>query len=242
MCHGTDSRPPAPPDPGEVAAHGPVVLTSADGTAFSAYAATPVRPREQGVVILPDIRGLHPFYVALAQRFAEAGYHAVAIDYFGRTAGTTPRGDDFEFRPHVDQVDPQNVLADARAALDHLRGQGIDTVFSVGFCFGGGQSWRLAATDLPIAGAVGFYGRLALLSEVADGVHAPLLMLIAGADRTTPEEFAAVAERISDAGSPVDMQVYDGAPHSFFDRAYADWADACADAWARIIAFTERHR
>ena len=49
------------------------------------------------MVVLPDVRGLHPYYVELAERFAEAGIPAVAIDYFGRTAGVEPtRGDEFE--------------------------------------------------------------------------------------------------------------------------------------------------
>ncbi len=240
MCHETDSRPPAPPNPGTVAEHGPLQLTSADGTEFSAYQARPGTPRGQGVVILPDVRGLHPFYVALAQRFAEAGFDAVAIDYFGRTAGTTPRDDDFEYRSHVDQLTPEHVLADARAAVGHLQAQGVETVFSVGFCLGGGQSWRLAATDLPVAGSIGFYGRISLLEEVVADVHRPLLMLIAGADHTPPEQFQAVAARLTADGKDVELQVYDGAPHSFFDRAFAQWESACTDAWERILDFTAR--
>ena len=45
----------------------------------------------RNVVILPDVRGLHPYYEALAVRFAEAGFHAVAFDYFGRTQGAAQR-------------------------------------------------------------------------------------------------------------------------------------------------------
>src|SRR4051794_32250802 len=98
MCHDDDSRAPAPPVRGEVGAHGDLTLTSDDGTAFAAYEATPAgfRTGGAGMVVLPDVRGLHPYYKDLAQRFAEAGIPAVAIDYFGRTAGTTDRGDDFE--------------------------------------------------------------------------------------------------------------------------------------------------
>ena len=35
---------------------------------------------------------------------------------------------------------------------------------------------------------------------------------------------------------------YDGAPHSFFDRRYEDFADASEDAWRRVLEFIERHR
>src|SRR5688500_18369379 len=87
MCHDHDSRPPAPPRTGDVSERGVLALTSADGTAFSAAYAAPAAPAAVGVVVLPDIRGLHPYYVALAERFAEAGAATVAMDWFGRTAG-----------------------------------------------------------------------------------------------------------------------------------------------------------
>ena len=75
------------------------------------------------MIVLPDVRGLHPYYMDLTQRFAEAGIPAVAIDYFGRTAGTTARDDEFEYMPHVQQVDPANVRADVAAAIERLRSE-----------------------------------------------------------------------------------------------------------------------
>src|SRR4051812_8889694 len=105
MCHDDDSRPPAPPRSGDVAERGILTLTAGDGTTFSAAYAAPAEPPRVGVVILPDIRGLHPYYVALAERFAEAGAATVAIDYFGRTAGVVEdggtRAEDFDWRTHV---------------------------------------------------------------------------------------------------------------------------------------------
>src|SRR5215213_1930742 len=101
MCHDHDSRPPAPPRSGDVAERGVLPLTSADGTAFSAAYAAPAATPRAGVVVLPDIRGLHPYYVALAERFAEAGVAAVAIDWFGRTAGVAEAGtreEDFDWQ------------------------------------------------------------------------------------------------------------------------------------------------
>ena len=65
-----------------------LTLTSADGTEFSAYLAR--AEGSTGVVVLPDVRGLFRFYEQLAERFAAAGHPAIAIDYFGRTAGPRP--------------------------------------------------------------------------------------------------------------------------------------------------------
>src|SRR4029453_1576808 len=56
---------------------------SADGTRFSASLAESPEPSGKAVVILPDVRGLYPFYVELAERFASAGHHAIAIDCCG---------------------------------------------------------------------------------------------------------------------------------------------------------------
>jgi len=245
VCHDNDSRPPAPPRVGAVAGSGDLVLTSADGTRFGAYAARPEAPSGAGVVVLPDVRGLHPYYRDLAVRFAEAGLDAVAIDYFGRTAGIGERGDDFAWQPHREQTTPAGIAADAAAAVDHLTapdGPAARAVFTVGFCFGGSQSWRLAASDLPLAGTIGFYGRPALVEGVLDRIHRPLLMLVAGADGATPQaDFERMDKRLTAAGREHEMYVYPGAPHSFFDRAFDQWRDACADAWRRILAFVDRH-
>jgi carboxymethylenebutenolidase len=245
MCHDNDSRPPAPPRVGAVAESGDLVLTSADGTRFGAYAARPQMPSGVAVVVLPDVRGLHPYYRDLAVRFAEAGLDAVAIDYFGRTAGVGDRGEDFVWQPHREQTTPEGVAADAAAAVDYLRapdGPAARAVFTVGFCFGGSHSWRLAAGDLPLAGTIGFYGKPAMVEDVLDRIHRPLLMLVAGADAATPQtDFEQMDKRLTAAGREHEMHVYAGAPHSFFDRAFDQWQDACADAWRRILDFTDRH-
>jgi carboxymethylenebutenolidase len=223
MCHDDDSRAPAPPVRGEVAARGGLTLTSADGTVLSAYEATPAGFGQggPGMVVLPDVRGLHPYYKDLTERFAEAGIAAVAIDYFGRTAGTTDRGDDFEHMPHVQQVDPANVRRDVAAAMERL---------------------RTTAGDLDLAGVIGFYGRPVLVNDVVDQMHIPMLLQIAGADQaTSQEEFAEFERRLSAQGVEHDMKVYDGAPHSFFDRAFAEWKDAGADSWRRMLDFVAGH-
>src|SRR5438128_8889164 len=106
MCFDTDSSPPIPVIKGAAVSHEDLVLEAADGNRFAAFAAAPEAPAETGVVILPDVRGLYRFYEELALRFAERGVAAVAFDYFGRTAGTEKRGDDFEYMPHVEQTTP----------------------------------------------------------------------------------------------------------------------------------------
>lgn len=241
MCHDDDSRPPSPPIVGDVASYGRLDLVSTDGTALRAYQARPVPDPTLGVVILPDIRGLHPFYEDLAVRFAEAGFAAIAIDYFGRTAGAGERLDDFDWQSHVPLVQPDNVAADTEVAATLLRQQGATSVFTVGFCFGGSQSWRLSASDIGLSGVMGFYGKPSMVADVEQRMTTPTLMLVAGADSTPVEDFQALDDRIGANGTAHEMYVYDGAPHSFFDRSFGDWHGACDDAWRRMLDFTQAH-
>ena len=242
MCYGDDARPPAPPVTGPVGEHGEVVLTSADGTRFGAYHADPQVASTRGMVILPDVRGLHRFYRDLALRWAEAGLHAVAIDYFARTAGIGPREEDFPFRDHMAKLDFATVAQDASAAAAWLRERtGAAAVFTIGFCFGGAMSWRQAAVGDHLVGAIGFYGIPSRVADVVDRIAAPLLILAAGQDFTPVAEVEAFADRVRQRGVEADMWVYPDAPHSFFDRAFAEHREACADAWQHMLAFVDRH-
>src|SRR6187399_3056398 len=159
MCFELDSSPPIPVIAGAAVSHDDLVLEARDGNRFAAFLATPDEPSEKGVVILPDVRGLYRFYEELALRFAERGCPALAFDYFGRTAGIEKRDDDFEYMPHVQQTTPSGVQADVAACIARLRSDGCEKVFTVGFCFGGRNSWLAAAEGHGLAGCIGFYGR-----------------------------------------------------------------------------------
>src|SRR5205085_7310206 len=101
MCFDLDSSPPIPVISGAAVSHDDLVLEAKDGNRFAAFLATPDEPREIGVVILPDVRGLYRFYEELALRFAERGYTAIAFDYFARTSRTEKRDDASGHRPHA---------------------------------------------------------------------------------------------------------------------------------------------
>src|SRR5258706_5168578 len=139
MCSDDKARPPAPPGESGPARGEDVVLTASDGNRFAAYMASPGQPSGAQIVIYPDVRGLHQFYKELALRFAEVGISAIAIDYFGRTAGLTSRDESFEFMPHVQQIQLITFSLDVHAALDYLkdRAGAAKPTFLVGFCMGG---------------------------------------------------------------------------------------------------------
>ena len=248
MCFELDSLPPIPVISGAAVSHDDLVLEAKDGNRSAAFLATPEEPSGIGIVVLPDVRGLYRFYEELALRFAERGHTAIAIDYFGRTAGVEKRGDDFDYSPHVAATSPEGIQADVGAAVEHLRSLGMRSVFTVGFCMGGRQSWLAAAGGHGLAGGVGFYGRPGASNgalgpeQLASEMSAPILALQAGDDQNISAEANAAFDRaLSDAGVEHELVVYDGAPHSFFDRRHEEFAGASEDAWDRVLAFLERH-
>src|SRR5438105_14933577 len=125
MCFELDSLPPVPVIAGAAVSHEDLELEAADGTSFAAFHAAPDEPTDVGVVILPDVRGLYRFYEELALRFAERGIAAVAIDYFGRTAGVGKRDDEFPYMEHTAQTTPEGIQADVAAGVEELRSHGV---------------------------------------------------------------------------------------------------------------------
>ena len=121
MCVDNDSRPPIPPIAGGSAGSRDLRLVSADGTRLMAYEAHASAPTGAGMIVIPDVRGLHPYYKELADRFAEVGVDSVAIDFFARTASSDDRGESFDFMAHVPQTKPETLQADIATAAASLR-------------------------------------------------------------------------------------------------------------------------
>jgi carboxymethylenebutenolidase len=246
MCFDADASPPIAPIRGGSVAHRDLELTASDGNTFMAFEAA--GDNAHAVIVLPDVRGLFRFYEELALRFAENGYDSLAIDYFGRTAGNSKREAEWEFRPHVQNTTIDGVRADVAAALGHLRqGDPNRSVFVVGFCFGGSNAWHMAASDLDLNGAVGFYGHPdrpdvpqgapSVMSRVPD-FSCPILALQGGDDPGIPVDLDELfQETLAATEQPGEVVIYEGAPHSFFDRRQSEYEEASADAWNRILTF-----
>jgi len=250
MCHDLDSHPPIVPIAGGAVEGERTTITAADRNILAAFRARPTEPRGAGVAILPDVRGLHPFYEELALRFAERGIDAVAIDYFGRTAGTSTRGDAFGHMPHAERTTWAGISADIAAGVDALRRDGIVSAFTIGFCMGGRMSFLASTLDLDLSGVIGLYGTLqgpwrndapAPLDRL-DDVRAPVLGLFGGADAgITADAVAAFDRGLTERRIDHRIVTYPGAPHSFFDRKAVDVVGESAAAWVEITAFIEKH-
>lgn len=249
MCFDDGARPPLPPMRGGAIDARDLMLTSRDGTAVPAHGVRAERTGGPGIVVIPDVRGLLPYYEELARQFAGAGVHAVTLDLYARSAGSERRVPGWEHGPHVTRIDPARVDDDVAAAVAHLRaaeGGGAERIFTVGFCMGGRVSLLQAAAGLSLDGVIGLYpwptgdhrSGLPAPADEAPRFGCPVLTLYGGDDPGIPAEsrdtFAA-ALRL--AGIEHRSVVYDGAPHSFFDRREEHHAEASADAWRQMLAF-----
>jgi carboxymethylenebutenolidase len=250
MCFDHDSRPPIPPIAGGAVDAEGITLVSEDGTRFSTFRARAAEPTGAGILILPDVRGLVPYFEELASRFAERGIHALAVDYFARTDGLAPRPADFDYRPHVQQTRWATLAMDIRTGVAFLRseeGGSATSIFTIGFCMGGRLAYVSNTMGLGLAGVIGFYGPPVGASrdvpapvDLVGEMTGPVLAIWGGADEgITPDVTAAFDKALDSAGVEHRSITYPGAPHSFFDRKAEEFAEASAAAWKETLSFIE---
>ena len=152
---------------------------------------------------------------------------------------------------HVARTSPEGIQADVAAAAAYLRspaGGSRTSIFTVGFCFGGRNSWLAGAGGHDLAGAIGFYGMPGVRNGMpgptarAAAMRAPILAIQAGADaHITEQDNRAFDEALSAAGVEHEIVTVEGAPHSFFDRHHAEFQADSEDAWRRVLAFIDAH-
>jgi len=222
---------------------------------MAAYHATPAGNGAGGgnMILLPDNRGVTPFYERLAEHLASEGFSTLAIDYFARS----------EMQPSAPPLNPQAMLqriadltrdgcyAQISAAVNYLREDSHDDsakVVALGFCMGGRLAFLASQPQFALSGVIGLYGSLGPILdapgpvELADRFVAPILGIFGGADQfISAEQVSAFNEALTRSGAAHEFVTYPGAPHSFFDIAYEEHKEICADAWQRILAFVRAH-
>ena len=193
MCFELDSAPADPADLGGAPVRSEdLVLEAADGTRFAAFAALPDEPaRASASSSSRTSAGSTASTRSSRCASPSAATPRVAFDYFGRTAGVAKRDDEFPYMDHVAQTTPEGIQQDVarrRRAPALAAGGGCKVVFTVGFCFGGRNSWLAAAGGHGLAGAIGFYGSTGERNgapgptQRAAEFEAPILALQAGDD------------------------------------------------------------
>lgn len=253
MCYDSDAVPPSPGAPITTTTSARLLLTAADGAPCAAFRSLPAEPNGPGVLVLPDNRGLSTFYEQLTMRLAEQGLPALAIDYFGRSAGPaySDRPAEFAELPnlmtHLRALTRDGLYADFDAGIAQLRGPeggGCRRVISLGFCMGGRFAFQTAHHRFGLAGAIGLYGFPDELNgapgpiQLAPELTAPILGLFAGADEGIPASMvAAFDDALAAAGNRREILTYPGATHGFFEADPGSFAAECADVWRRVLGF-----
>lgn len=213
-----------------------------DGETLTGYQA---RPEGDGVypavVVLQEWWGLNEHIKDVTRRIANEGYVALAPDLYKGQVATEPD----EARKLVMELDMAAAVDEIGSAIDHLLSQESvagDTAGVVGFCMGGRLALMSALADDNVGATVAFYGQ-PLTSAEAGNVKSPVLGLYGADDSGIPvADVNAMAEALTAAGVPNEVQVYAGAPHAFFNDTRQSYRpDAAADAWQRTLAWFEQY-
>lgn len=225
-----------------------IQVQTADG-AFGAYLAIPATPSSVAVVVLQEIFGVNSNIRATVDRFAEAGYAAIAPDLYWRLApgieldpgSEAGRARAMELLP---QLRHDQAIADGAAALAALRDRvpALDRSAAVGYCFGGGVAFLMATRGVVDAG-IAYYGTgLDKMLGELDALDGRLLLHIAADDHVCPPPAqaaiaAAVAEKAPDRA---EVLVHPGVGHAFARLGGATYdAAAAARADARTMTLLE---
>ena len=145
----------------------------------------------------------------------------------------------------MERVAYDQVRADVSAAVAHLRATGSDdAIYTIGFCFGGKVSFLSATFGLDLAGVIGLHAGLGPRNDVPPPVdHAADFRSpswgssAARIRRSPPEAIADFGRALSAAGVEHQFVSFPGAPHSFFDRKFTEFAEQNAAAWTEVLAF-----
>ena len=222
----------------------PNVEFEANGGAATGYLAVPESGRGPGVVVLQEWWGLDDHIRDVCDRFAQAGFIALAPDlYRGETTDQPDEAEQKMMAMNMDQAEKE-----MRGAVDYVAShEGLegDRVGAVGFCLGGGLAvW--AATANPKVGAVStFYYVMPHGKPDFSKVNGPVLGHFGTNDDFVPVEDAKALEKeLNDAGADAEFEFYEGAGHAFFndtDRLGTYDESNAKQAWAKTLDFLKRH-
>jgi carboxymethylenebutenolidase len=195
-----------------------------------------------GVIVIHENRGLNPHIEDVARRVALEGFVALAPDFLSPQGGT-PEDED-QAREMIGQLDQQQTVQNALAAIDFLEGHEAtsDKVGVVGFCWGGALANQIAINSTNVGAVVPFYGRQPASSDVSK-IQAPLLLHYAGLDDRINAGIPEYEQALKDAGVDYTIHMYEGANHAFHnDTSEARYDPQAAElAWSRTIDFFRQH-
>jgi carboxymethylenebutenolidase len=220
----------------------PITFPGAEGRTLQGSWAAAATPRG-AVLVIHENKGLTDHFKALPGRFAGAGYSALAIDLLSAEGGTAALGEPGHATAALGKIPPERAVSDMKSGLDELAKRTPNAKLgAIGFCFGGGMTWRLVgAKDQRLAAAAPFYGPL---PEGADfmGSKTAVLGVYAADDKRVNASQEAARTALARGGQPHEIVTFPGVDHAFFNDTGPRYNAAVAsDAWAKVLAWFGRH-
>ena len=220
-----------------------MVRFPSNGTTGSGYLATPESGAAPGVIVIQEWWGLVDHIKEVVDRFAETGFVALAPDlYDGQTTDSPDEAGKLMMALEIESAE-----RNLRGAIDYLLSRDDVTgsmVGTVGFCMGGQLSLYAACANPKVGACVDFYGVHPNVQLDLESLQAPVLGFFAEKDPFVTPDVARKLERdLNNAGKRVEMTVFEGADHAFFNDTrhgvyHAAYANQC---WERMIQFFNQH-
>ena len=207
------------------------------------YLATPKQGNGPGVIVIQEWWGLVDHIKDVCDRFADEGFVALAPDlYHGKATKSPDEAGKLMMAMRIDEAE-----RDLSAAAQYLSTQDSTTsekVGVVGFCMGGALALYTATRNESVGACVVFYGGHPKVKPDLPNLHSPVLGLYGENDRSvTPDSVRQLEREVKALGKQIEVVIYSGADHAFFNdtRPQVYNAEAAADAWRRTIAFLREH-
>jgi carboxymethylenebutenolidase len=223
-----------------------VVYPSEDSTVMG-YLAYPKAgpPKMPAVIVIHENRGLVEHIRDVTRRVARAGFVAIAPDLLSRQGGIAQYPDPAQQTQAYNRVTAAERQADLIGTLGFIKTVPPvihDRIGVVGFCAGGGNAWNLALVAPEIRAAVPFYGAPVPAVDRIAGLQTPVLAIYAERDRNLTISMAPVMTAMLQQQKTFGFVVYEGAGHAFHNDTGAAYnAPAACDAWARTLAWFDKH-
>jgi len=210
-----------------------------DGATLLGHLARPSgAERRPAVLVCHENRGLTEHIKDVTRRLASAGYVGLAVDLLSRIGGTSAVSDPADVPGILGNTQPEQFVSDFVSAWRWLQDQAYvltDGVGMVGFCFGGGVTWRVAIGLADVRAAVPFYGPHPDPSEVGT-IQGAVLAIYAGSDERINQSIPAIEAAMQAAGKVYEKVIYPGVDHAFHNDTGSRYnAEAATDAWARTL-------
>ncbi len=203
------------------------------------YFAAPKSGKGPAVVVIQEYWGLVPHIEDVVERFAKEDFTAVAPDLYHGKTGKSP-DDAGKLAMELDADRAEREIAGAGEWLLKQPSCASKTYGVVGFCMGGGLAQYAGSKEAKVGAVVSFYGGFKRVSIDWKNLRAPILLIYGEKDQSIPpEQGRQLEQQLKKMGKNVQLVVYPGAGHAFFNdtRKEVYKPDAAADAWKRTIEF-----